>query len=45
MPRPHRHYLLLPCAMAIGALVAMARRAQVPQVPQALMKPYRAGER
>jgi ABC-type uncharacterized transport system permease subunit len=28
--------------MAIVALVLMARRAQV---PQALMKPYRAGER
>ena len=39
---PYQVYLMLPYAMAIVALVAMARRAQV---PQALMKPYRAGER
>ena len=39
---PYQFYLMLPYLMAIVALVAMARRAQV---PQALMKPYRAGER
>ncbi len=39
---PYQFYLMLPYAMAIVALVLMARRAQV---PQALMKPYRAGER
>jgi simple sugar transport system permease protein len=39
---PYQVYLMLPYAMAIVALVAMARRAQV---PQALMKPWRAGER
>ena len=39
---PYQVYLMLPYAMAIVALVLMARRAQV---PQALMKPYRAGER
>jgi ABC-type uncharacterized transport system permease subunit len=39
---PYQVYLMLPYAMAIVALVVMARRAQV---PQALMKPYRAGER
>ena len=39
---PYQFYLMLPYAMAIVALVVMARRAQV---PQALMKPYRAGER
>ena len=39
---PFQVYLMLPYAMAIVALVLMARRAQV---PQALMKPWRAGER
>ncbi|MCY7314439.1 MAG: ABC transporter permease, partial [Rubrivivax sp.] len=39
---PYQFYLMLPYAMAIVALVLMARRAQV---PQALMKPWRAGER
>ena len=39
---PYQFYLMLPYAMAIVALIVMARRAQV---PQALMKPYRAGER
>jgi general nucleoside transport system permease protein len=39
---PYQLYLMLPYIMAIVALVLMARRAQV---PQALMKPYRAGER
>ena len=39
---PYQVYLMLPYVMAIVALVAMARRAQV---PQALMKPWRAGER
>jgi ABC-type uncharacterized transport system permease subunit len=38
---PYQVYLMLPYAMAIVALVVMARRAQV---PQALMKPYRAGD-
>ena len=39
---PYQFYLMLPYAMAIVALVLMARRAAV---PQALMKPWRAGER
>ena len=39
---PYQVCLMLPYVMAIVALVVMARRAQV---PQALMKPYRAGER
>ena len=39
---PYQVYLMLPYAMAIVALIVMARRAQV---PQALMKPWRAGER
>ena len=39
---PYQVYLMLPYLMAIVALVVMARRAQV---PQSLMKPYRAGER
>lgn len=39
---PYQAYLMLPYAMAIVALVAMARRAAY---PQALMKPYRKGER
>ena len=39
---PYQVYLMLPYAMAIVALIIMARRAAV---PQALMKPYRKGER
>lgn len=39
---PYQVYLMLPYAMAIVALVAVARRAAY---PQALMKPYRRGER
>jgi simple sugar transport system permease protein len=39
---PYQFYLMLPYAMAIVALVAVARRAAY---PQALMKPYRKGER
>ena len=39
---PYQVYLMLPYAMAIVALVVMSRRASV---PQALMKPYRKGER
>ena len=39
---PYQVYLMLPYAMAIVALVLVARRASY---PQALMKPYRKGER
>lgn len=39
---PYQFYLMLPYAMAIVALVVVARRAAY---PQALMKPYRKGER
>jgi general nucleoside transport system permease protein len=39
---PYQFYLMLPYVMAIVALIVMARRAAV---PQALMKPYRMGER
>jgi len=39
---PYQIYLILPYAMAIAALVVVARRAAY---PQALMKPYRKGER
>jgi ABC-type uncharacterized transport system permease subunit len=39
---PYQFYLMLPYAMAISALVLVARRAAY---PQALMKPYRKGER
>jgi general nucleoside transport system permease protein len=39
---PYQAYLMLPYAMAIVALVLVARRASF---PQALMKPYRKGER
>jgi ABC-type uncharacterized transport system permease subunit len=39
---PYQAYLMLPYVMAIVALVAVARRAAY---PQALMKPYRKGER
>jgi general nucleoside transport system permease protein len=38
----YQFYLMLPYAMAIVALVVVARRAAY---PQALMKPYRKGER
>jgi len=39
---PYQAYLMLPYALSIAALVVMARRAAY---PQALMKPYRQGER
>jgi len=39
---PYQFYLMLPYAMAIVALVVAARRAAY---PQALMRPYRRGER
>jgi len=39
---PYQVYLMLPYALSILALVVMARRASY---PQALMKPYRKGER
>lgn len=39
---PYQFYLMLPYVMAIVALVAVARRAAY---PQALMKPWRKGER
>lgn len=39
---PHQLYLMLPYALSILALVLVARRAAY---PQALMKPYRKGER
>ncbi len=39
---PYQYYLMLPYLMAIVALVAVARRAAT---PQALMKPWRKGER
>lgn len=39
---PYQVYLMLPYLLSILALVVMARRAAY---PQALMKPYRAGER
>jgi ABC-type uncharacterized transport system permease subunit len=39
---PYQVYLMLPYGMAIVALVLVARRASY---PQALMKPWRAGER
>jgi simple sugar transport system permease protein len=39
---PYQLYLMLPYALSIAALVVMARRAAY---PQALMKPYRKGER
>ncbi|MFM2120230.1 MAG: hypothetical protein RL722_1698 [Pseudomonadota bacterium] len=39
---PYQLYLMLPYVMAIVALVLMARRASY---PQALMKPWRPGER
>ena len=39
---PYQVYLMLPYALSILALIVMARRAAY---PQALMKPYRKGER
>lgn len=39
---PYQLYLMLPYVLSIVALVVMARRARY---PQALMKPYRKGER
>ena len=39
---PYQVYLMLPYALSILALVVVARRATY---PQALMKPYRKGER
>lgn len=39
---PYQVYLMLPYVMAIVALVVVSRRARA---PQALMKPYRKGER
>jgi len=39
---PYQLFLMLPYVLSIVALVAMSRRARV---PQALMKPYRRGER
>jgi simple sugar transport system permease protein len=39
---PYQVYLMLPYVLSILALIVMARRAAY---PQALMKPYRAGER
>jgi len=39
---PYQVYLMLPYLLSIVALVVMARRAAY---PQALMKPYRKGER
>jgi len=39
---PYQFYLMLPYVMAIVALVVVARRAAY---PQALMRPYRRGER
>jgi ABC-type uncharacterized transport system permease subunit len=41
-PFPYQLYLMLPYALSILALVLVARRAAY---PQALMKPYRKGER
>jgi simple sugar transport system permease protein len=39
---PYQAWLMLPYVLSIVALVAVARRASY---PQALMKPYRRGER
>jgi simple sugar transport system permease protein len=39
---PYQAWLMLPYVLSIVALVAVARRASY---PQALMKPYRKGER
>lgn len=42
IPIPYQLYLMLPYALSIFALVLMVRKARY---PQALMKPYRKGER
>ena len=42
VPVPYQFYLMLPYAMAIVALLLVARRASY---PQALMKPWRKGQR
>jgi general nucleoside transport system permease protein len=42
MTMPYQVYLMLPYVLSIAALVLVARRAAY---PQALMKPYRKGER
>jgi general nucleoside transport system permease protein len=39
---PYQLFLMVPYVLSIAALVAMSRRARV---PQALMQPYRRGER
>jgi simple sugar transport system permease protein len=39
---PYQLFLMLPYLLSILALILMARRARV---PQALMQPYRRGER
>lgn len=39
---PYQAYLMLPYVLSIGALIVVARRATY---PQALMRPYRKGER
>jgi simple sugar transport system permease protein len=39
---PYQIYLMLPYVLSIIALIAVARRATY---PQALMKPWRKGER
>ena len=39
---PYQLFLMTPYILAIAALAVMARRARV---PQALMQPYRRGER
>jgi simple sugar transport system permease protein len=39
---PYQVFLMIPYILSIAALVVMARRASV---PQALMQPYRRGER
>ena len=39
---PYQFYLMLPYVLSIAALVLVARKAAY---PQALMKPYRKGER
>ena len=39
---PYQIFLMTPCILSIVALAVMARRARV---PQALMQPYRRGER
>ncbi|HEX2012015.1 MAG TPA: ABC transporter permease, partial [Roseateles sp.] len=39
---PYQVYLMLPYLLSIAALIVMARKAAY---PQALMKPYRKGER